>query len=651
MQEEFKGRSRVLVALVAAALSQSAHAITFDFDNGDKLIWTTTVSAGTSWRAENPDPRLIHPNNGVLQGITGATGGNTDDGDLNFKKGQQFSSPFKLVTDAEYKHGDFGAFVRGKAWYDATLEDHGVQHGAFTNGYVPGAKLNDSNYENLAKFSGYALLDAYAYGTFKLGEDSEAKIKAGRHVLNWGESLFFQGVNQINPIDIPALRRPGTEIKEVLLPVGMVSANVGLGHGISAEGFYQYQWQDSVVDGCGTYFLAVDASVGPKTENACSAGFLQSLSAAQAAQLSALLHTTIAPGDQGGAQAGAYLPATATKNGSNTGQYGISFHVPVSMLDTDFGVYALEYNSRLPVLSAIKGNSPFPLTTKLLGAAASQESAFWEYPDHVRLYGVSAATELAGWALAGEVSYSPNFPAQYAAGDLLAGLVYGSAPAALAVLGVPAPVAAAMNVYKGPMTALFNAAQNGQVVSGYNRIGKTQMQVNAIQFFNNIAGAETLSVAGEVAMQRDSVPTFQDNIRYGRSFVFGIANAASYGPIASAVAGGCPILNTPNQSGCENDGFVTRTSWGYRMRGQLSYSNIFDTGVTAKPALFYGQDVNGVSADGQFNAGRATLGLTMGFEYRKAYNLEFGYVTYRNAAKWDPLRDRGYYSTSLSATF
>jgi hypothetical protein len=41
----------------------------------------------------------------------------------------------------------------------------------------------------------------------------------------------------------------------------------------------------------------------------------------------------------------------------------------------------------------------------------------------------------------------------------------------------------------------------------------------------------------------------------------------------------------------------------------------------------------------------------MGFEYRKAYNLEFGYVTYRNTAKWDPLRDRDYYSVSLSATF
>jgi len=70
-----------------------------------------------------------------------------------------------------------------------------------------------------------------------------------------------------------------------------------------------------------------------------------------------------------------------------------------------------------------------------------------------------------------------------------------------------------------------------------------------------------------------------------------------------------------------------------------------------RPSVFWGHDVSGVSADGQFNEGRGTLGLSLGIEYQKAYSLEFGYVTYRNSAKWDPLRDRDYYSVSLSATF
>ena len=640
-----------LACAVALAFAPAAGAVTFDLDDGARVIWNTTVSAGTSVRAGDPDARLIHPNHAALYGIPGAVGGNTDDGTLNFEKGRAFSSPFKIVSDVEYKRGDFGGLLRAKAWYDYTLERKGVRHGSLVTRYEQGAPLDDSNYEDLAKFSGVALLDAYVYGGFRLPGDHDLRARLGRHVINWGESVFIQGVNQINPIDLPALRRPGTEVKEVLLPVNMLSANVGLGNGASLEGFYQLEWHNSVVDGCGTYFLAVDASVGPNTERACNGAFLQSLSAAQAAQLSALLRRPIPAGDAGGVAAGAYLPASATREAGNTGQYGVSLRVPVPALDTELGLYALSYNSRVPALSTIKGNSPFPLTTQLLGSAARQESGFWEYPESVRLYGVSASTNIGGVAVGAELSHSPNFPVQISAGDLIAGLVYGSAPQALAVLGVTAPVAALMNANRGPLHSRFVAAQNGEVVSGFDRLRKTQLQVNAIQFFTNVLGAETLSVIGEVGAQRVNVPDSATGVRYGRSFVYGIATHPGYGPLAGAVPGGCPLLNTPNQPGCENDGFVTPFSWGYRLRGQLAYANAFNLGFTLKPTLFWGHDVKGVAADGQFNEGRGTLGLTLALEYQKAYTFELGYVTYRNNAKWDALRDRDYYSASVSASF
>lgn len=642
---------RALAALASLA-AVPAHAVTFELDNGATVIWNTTLSAGTSVRAQATDPRLVHPNNAALHGITGAVGGNTDDGTLNFEKGKQFSTPIKAVSEVEYRHGDFGAFLRGKAWYDYTLEQKGVRHGSFVNGYTPGAKLDDSNYEDLAKFSGVALLDAYVYGGFKIADTYDARVRLGRHVLNWGESAFIQGVNQINPIDVPALRRPGTEIKEVLLPVGMVSANVGLGKGVSVEGFYQFEWQNSVLDGCGTYFLTVDASVGPNTEKACRAGFLQTLSAAQAAQLTALLRRPIPAGDAGGVAAGAYLPAILpTKEASDSGQFGFAMRFPVSDLDTEFGVYAMNYHSRTPILSGIKGNSPFPLTSQLLGAAASQSSLVWEYPEDVRLYGVSAATNIAGIAFGAEISHSPNFPVQLAPGDLVGGMVYGSAAGALALLGVTPQVAAIMNANRGPLHSRLVNLPNGSFFAGYDRLKKSQVQLNGAQFFNNVLWADTLSVVGEVGFQHVNVPDSATGVRYGRGFVFGIGTHPGYGPLASAVPGGCPLLNTPNQPGCENDGFVSENSWGYRLRGQLAYQNAFNLGVTMRPSIFWGHDVSGVSADGQFNEGRGTLGLSLGIEYQKAYNLEFGYVTYRNSAKWDPLRDRDYYSVSLSATF
>ena len=649
--KQLKGSQYRLAAVVALALTQPAAAATFDFEDGATVIWNTTVSAGTSVRAESTDPRLVHPNNAALHGITGAVGGNTDDGTLNFAKNRPVSSPVKVVSEVEYRKGSYGGVVRAKAWYDYTLEERGVRHGSFVNGYQPGAKLDDSNYEDLAKFSGVALLDAYVYGSWKLGGEYDTKVRLGRHVLNWGESAFIQGVNQVNPIDLPALRRPGTEIKEVLLPVGMVSANIGLGRGISAEGFYQFEWQNSVVDGCGTYFLAVDASVGPNANNACRAGFLQSLTAAQAAQLSALLRRTIPAGDAGGVAAGAYLPAVATREAKDSGQYGFAMRMQAPSLDTEFGLYAMSYNSRVPVLSTVKGNSPFPLTTQLLGAAASQSALFWEYPEQVRLYGFSAATNIAGVAFGAELSHSPNFPVQLGAGDLLGGLVYGSAPQALAVLGVPAPVAALMNANRGPLHSRFVAAQNGEIVSGYDRLKKSQLQVNGVQFFNNVLGAQTLSLVGEVGFQKVDVPDSANGVRYGRAFVFGIAQHPGYGPLNSAVPGGCPILNTANQPGCENDGFVSDFSWGYRVRAQLAYANALNLGFTFRPSVFWADDVKGVSADGQFNEGRGTLGIGLGFEYRKAYSLDFNYVTYRNSAKWDALRDRDYYSVSMSASF
>jgi hypothetical protein len=118
------------------------------------VVWNTTVSAGTSVRARSTDPRLVHPTTPRSTASPGALGGNTDDGTLNFEKGKAFSHPLKVVSDVEYQRGKLGAFVRGKAWYDYTLEQKGVRHGSFANGYAQGAKLDDSNYEDLAKFSG-----------------------------------------------------------------------------------------------------------------------------------------------------------------------------------------------------------------------------------------------------------------------------------------------------------------------------------------------------------------------------------------------------------------------------------------------------------------------------------------------------------------
>ena len=656
-------------AVAAALLSFSAQALDFEAGDGTKIIWNTTVSLGTAKRAGNPDPRLLHPANAGLPASLGglglapgvATGGNTDDGDLNYRKGDTFSTLLKVISDVEVKHDNLGGLVRVKGWTDYALKDNSVLHGSFNNDYTPNAPLSDKGFEKLAKFSGVALLDAYVYGNFEVG-GNDLRVTAGRHVLNWGESLFLQGLNQISPIDVSALRKPGAEIREALLPVGMLSASWGLGKGISIDGFAQFQRATSVLDGCGTYFLTVDASIGPNAQNACAGGYFFAK----------------APAGDNTAKAGAlYVPVLETVLPRASGQYGLAAHFPVATLDTEFGLYAMNIDARTPIVSGIKGSSPFPALTgnpAFAPLGLTQAKLFWEYPDSVHIFGLSATTTLAGWSVGSELSITPNLPVQIAPGDMIAAIVYSTQKNVLAALLSPllgagaalAPnFAALMNANAGPVGARYGALSSGAVFHGYDRINKKQFQLNAVQGFSNVAGAETFLVAAEIGFQHANLPSGADPVRYGRSFVFGIANAPSFnlgaytslpgvaGVVGSAVTqgGNCPALDSAGSVACVNDGFATSFSWGYRLRGQLAYADAFGLGVTLKPTLSWSADQRGYSVDGMFNQGRRVTGVSLGAEYAKKYNAEIGFVSYSRSAAWDPLRDRDYYYASASVAF
>jgi hypothetical protein len=271
------------------------------------------------------------------------------------------------------------------------------------------------------------------------------------------------------------------------------------------------------------------------------------------------------------------------------------------------------------------------------------------------------------------LSYIPNFPTQLSGGDLLAGYLYSSSPAILSALlqqqGVPAAaaptIAALMHSNDGPMGARYNSAANGTEVHGYDSIRKAQFQLNAARGVPDILGAQSLTVAGEVGVQWADVPNNANGTRYGRGYVFGVGNAPSYdlsaytslpgslGKLGSIVTQGgkCPILNTAGQAGCQNAGFVTPLSVGYRLRGQLAYANVMGSSVTLKPTLYFSSDIKGYSADGQFNDGRRVTQLSLIAEFAKNWTAQLSSVTYSRSASWDPLRDRDYYAASVKVSF
>src|SRR6218665_829690 len=106
-----------LALAVALAAALPAQAETFKIGEIEGRF-DSTLSIGASWGMRDADKQFI----GVANGGTASTR-TSDDGRLNFKKGETFSKIFKGIHDLELKYGDTGVFLRGKYWYDFELKD------------------------------------------------------------------------------------------------------------------------------------------------------------------------------------------------------------------------------------------------------------------------------------------------------------------------------------------------------------------------------------------------------------------------------------------------------------------------------------------------------------------------------------------------
>lgn len=599
---------------IAMAFTSGAHALDFEFADGWKGNWSSSLSLGSSWRSRNQDPALYGQANGALVGRTDGTGNNTiDEGNLNYNRGDAFTTQLKLLTEVELKKGTMGAFIRGKAWYDYALKDQDVELGNQPNGYNHydfatnslGKKrpLSDDGFERLNKFSGAYLLDAYVYDSFKIA-DNPLQVRVGNQVVNWGESLFIQGVNQINPIDVPSFRKPGAQVKEVFLPVPMVQANQTLGGLGSIEAFYQWKWRNTPIEaGCGNYWGVAGGSIGVDPGKCFNA-------------------VSIAGSSPFGLNAGAFVNTIDGKEPRDSGEFGLAFRTYAEPLDAEFGFYAMKIHSRTPVISLQFGD--FSSKGSIVPFAAK-----WEYPEDIKVYGMSVATNLAGWSVGAEVSHHRDVPAQIDGNDLL-----------LAGLGATGLVSGS-SIPFGPygQGALKALAGNGYL-TGFTRTNKTQLQFNTIKVGNGLLGAEQYLLVGEVGFQWNDLDT---NLRYNRPFIFGPGPSSSYGAP-------CAALNR-SKEGCRNDGYVTRFAWGYRLKTELTYNNIFNSGITFSPSVFWSHDVSGWSVDSQFAENRQAIGLGAKFSYAKAYTLELNAVRYNRNANFDPLRDRDFVSATLSTSF
>jgi hypothetical protein len=614
-----------LVIGLANSLALPVYGMTFNLGEIEGQF-DSSLSVGASWSLRGADPELIGENN-AGKGLVSAT----DDGRQNFKKGETFSKIFKGLHDLELKYGESGLFLRGKYWYDFELKD---ESRLFKD-------IDDHNRKEGAQASGAELLDAFLYHSYVIGE-LPGTVRLGKQVVSWGESTFIQGgINSINPVDVSAFRRPGAEIKEGLIPVNMFYLSQNLTDNLSAEAFYQLDWQQTVVDNCGTFFSQNDfiadgcdtVPVGPN------------LSGNPAAS-AALSPFGIQLGEEG-----IVVPRMDDDDARDGGQFGLALRWFVPTLDTEFGAYAMNYHSRQPYVNSFSSphiadlgfvpqlcanlGIPDPaVCAGLLGPALNDLGAAYRigtskyqvaYPEDIRLYGLSFATTLpTGTALSGEISYRPNMPMQLNAVDLVQA-------------GIGEPTLSPL-LSSGAYTAT-----NSTLVKGYQRKPMTQAQITAVHFFDQVMGADRLTLIGEVGVVHVGDLEGKGGLRYGRDPVFG--QGALY-PDNNL----CRTVTSANTAqNCNDEGFLTSTSWGYRARAIWEYSNLIPA-VTLKPNLAWSHDVDGYAPEPGFNEGSKAISLGLDAEYRNTYTASLSYTDFFGG-DYNTNIDRDFVALSFGMSF
>ena len=639
-------------SLGLAVLAPAANAIQFS-NGGLTGSFDSTISFGALYRLGEPQS----DNYGTTNSSSGVPGllnsVNTDDGNLNYGKGW-VSELFKGSHDLEVKYGNFGALVRGY-WFTDLKSDDTLR-----------TKLSDQAKDRVVR--GAEFLDMYARAKFTVGAGLPMDVRIGRQVLSLGESTFIpNGVNVVNSADLSKLRTPGAELKEALLPVNMVKASIGVTPTVTIEPFWLLEFRRNELEPAGTYFSTNDFATRGGSQVLLGFGTL-----ADTGTLGA-------------------IPRDKDREGSNFNQYGVATRVLAPGLNnTEFGFYYARYNSRSPLLSSRTPTSPIntdltgPLTLAFIrggvpAAAAPAQAAgifqllvkatlapatltpieaatiqspavqaavagarsiallsaaatgryFAEYPEGLNLYGLSFNTAVGktGISLQGEISLKKDTPLQVDDVELLFATLSSLTNSAGSAFGTSNQI--------GNFLGQLN-----REIPGYRRHNVVTAQSTVTKVFGPTLGSQQFTLLGEVGGVWANLPG-RDTLRYDGSGTF------TSGSAAAMLATPFPTIpSTPLGT------FADKFSWGYQVLGRLDYNNVFPN-VNMQPTLAFTHDVRGNTPLplGNYVQHRKSVNLSVEFNYRNAWSVEFRYVNFYGAGRYNLLNDRDYFATTVTYSF
>ena len=409
------GTAAIVATMGVAATGGQALALEFDVGGGVTGTWDSDITYASMFRVQDQDAELLR-----LQ--------NNDDGNRNFDKGL-VSNLGKYSTDFQLSYGNFGLFTRAFAFWDTEIargatNDHDNPLSNNAGPIYGGTKANNLFTRATSEAAGTAveLRDLFVYGNVFEDTGHKTSFRLGQQVVNWGENAFIQtGIASfINPADVSKANLPGTEVKEILLPVPTAWLSVGVVQNVNLEVYYQFRWRNTIAPAHGTYLSENDLVADGATSllvpfqavaaNPLFAGL--GAGAAAVAQFSALGRPFIEY-DRG-----------LDNSPGHGGQWGAAIRYYADWLNsTELGFYVINYHDKLPVVSLARG--PGFLDTNwaagaggfgaLGGILNGQETSqyFLEYIPDVKLYAVSFNTNVLGdWAISGELGYHHDRPVQ-----------------------------------------------------------------------------------------------------------------------------------------------------------------------------------------------------------------------------------------------
>lgn len=337
----------------------SAHAFQIDTGNPDlRMSWDNTIKYSAAWRLNNARDSVADDSIGVQA--------NTNDGDQNFDRGL-ISNRFDLLSefDLRYKR-NYGLRLSGAAWYDDVYNKSNDNPGALGGALVSSTSVRHDRFtDDTEKLHGRKaeLLDAFVYGSFTVA-DMGLNLRAGRFTQLYGESLFF-GNNSIagaqSSLDlIKALSVPNSQFKEILRPIGQLTAQLQINQNVSLGAYYQLEWRKSRLPAAGSYFSFTD--------------FI----------------------DEGGESIilgpGVSVFRTGDIEASDSGQGGLQLKIRSG--NFEYGVYAAQYHDKMPQFYIYPDTGLY-------------EQVFAE---NIRTLGLSVSTLIGETNVAAEMSYRHDMP-------------------------------------------------------------------------------------------------------------------------------------------------------------------------------------------------------------------------------------------------